>query len=337
MTGSHNTPRWQGPAVAMVATISGVALAVGILEASARTRKLERIQVVNLSESAANTIDGVPIWTVRNTTVLRQGDACGDATEVLLVGSSILFGSGVEDTESLRPLLMDHLPGTCIRNLSQPAFTWANQSVVLQQALAEHTPAVVVLEIWYNSINAWTVIDDVAYNFGRPAAMNDELPSPFGLSPTWNRRLFAASAAYRHGVVARLQAPSQAPSRAKSSFWREWAEQELAPTVEKMQQAGIIVVLAYMPSLDRPFADHPPLDRGQMKDVHRLLGDSVLQIDVAREFAARNTDFIEARHDPCCHYSPAGNEVLAEILATAIEPLLAPQAGEDGGYGDSKR
>jgi hypothetical protein len=206
--------------------------------------------------------------------------------------------------------------------LGQPAYNFSSQRVEVARHLETHTPRVVVWEIWHNSPAQWSVLGDMAYNFGVPSVDRQTLPSPFGLPPRVNESLFMHSAAYRHLVISLLSSPRESMSMPASRFVTE----QLEPVVTDLRARGIQVVFAYMPELDRSF-DASARERPSLyRVVDAGVGGSVASVWVAQELAERGVDVVEARVDTCCHYSALGSSVLAEVLAAAVAPLLDAEA-----------
>ena len=167
------TGGWRLRLFAVLSLLVGLVFAGGILEGVARWHPLERIQVVSLSQVDSEVVDGVPIWQSKRSVPERVGRPCEARPEVVLVGSSILWGSGISDSESPRSQLAQRLPEACVTLLGQPAYSFSNQRVEVARHLETHTPRVVVWEIWHNSPHEWSVLGDVAYNFG-PTSVDTE-------------------------------------------------------------------------------------------------------------------------------------------------------------------
>jgi len=307
---------WRGP---LLATTLGMVVAVGLLEWGARSRPPDRVQVVDLDSVDAEVVDGVPIWRSAQSTPERMGTACSGKPEVVLAGSSIFFGSGVDDGQSLRPLLAERLSGACVRSVAEPGYTFFNQRAALSRHLAESTPRIVVWEVWRNSPNRWSLVDGVAYNFGYEALDTHDLPSPFGLSAGPHRQLFTWLATYRHLVISRLDSSGVR----WDVVWKAFVADELGPEVAKLQSRGITVVLAFMPPLHQPFQDTLAETSDPYQVVRAELAGKVQMVTVAEGLAARNADVEAVRVDTCCHFAPSGNALVADVLADVLQPMLA--------------
>lgn len=306
---------WRGP---LFASIFGIILAVGVLESAARLRPLERVQTIDLSVVQSAVVDGVPTWRASDSTDARMGTACDGRPEVTLVGSSIFWGSGVADHESLRAQVARNLPDGCVRSVAQPAYTFANQAADLSQHLQTAEPRVVVWEVWRNSPNRWTVLDGTAYNFGGEAQHLDDLPIPPGVSSPTHRALFSWSAAYRHLVITNVPPGGES----WTSAWSDFVDGELVPWVDRLRARDVRLVLALMPSLHEPFTASAQAPQSTYPMVSRAVSDRTTIVPVAAALAARGIDVEVARVDECCHYSASGNAELGVVIAEAVRPLL---------------
>ena len=311
---ANSSPQW-GFASAAVAL--GVGVAIGIAELLAQARPLPRVQHVDLSELRSGLLDGVPIWEPRDPRDDRRGEECAGRPEVLLLGSSIFFGSGVAREESLTPALQAQLPEWCVRNLSRPAYTFSNQAAELQRHLGKPStpPQVVVWEMWTNSHNGWVVRGSQAYNFSSLTGMAPEVPNPLGLSTGIHLMLFDWLAVYRHVVVHRADAhvPPLFTERQ-----RVLGEVHLSPIVDALAARGTRVVLAMMPGLDAPFDESARDPKFRYAPLVEAVHGRVALVPVAERFAQSGLDHEAVRVDSCCHYNAAGLAELADLLATAI-------------------
>lgn len=321
---THPSSGWQDRMYAGLALLLGLLLAGALLEGVARLRPLERVQVVDLAPLQAEVVDGVPVWRNSISTPERMGTPCTAQPEVVIVGSSIFWGSGVSDAESPRVQLAQRLPDACVTLLGQPGYNFSNQQVEVARHLEAHTPRVVVWEVWHNSPSRWTLVGDTAYNLGLYSAAREGLPSPIGLGSAANAALFGASAAYRHFVVSQLSVKA-APIAAVST---RFATEQMAPAIADLQARGVAVVLAYMPALDQPFEASASMRPSLYATIDAKLGASVSSVWIADELAARGVDVVKARYDTCCHYSASGSQHLADVLAKTVRPLLADPVRE---------
>ena len=304
-------------AFSLVAATVGLGMALLLGETVASQAPLPRIQVLPLS-GPVRVVDGTPVWRTSEGSDARENDAC-DGDSVLLIGSSILYGSGLSADQSLGPALQSRLPGVCAHNHAQPAFTFDNQRVVAAEQLERGAPPdIVVWEIWQNSVNRLDVIGDAAYNFGELAVDGGGVPSVLGLGPGANRALFARSALVRQLSV-RL-----APRRTNHALqprWQALADGPLREALQALQAAGSAPLLVLMPPLDQPFADSaadPYVGYAPVRAMAQELGLPV--VDVAQALSGQPVE--DLRLDPCCHYNAAGQQAVADALAPEIRALL---------------
>jgi hypothetical protein len=85
---SHEALGWRGP---ILAGVIGAVFAGGVLEISARSQPLERVQAVDLAAVASQVEANVPTWRSSGSVAERMGTSCGPRPEVVLVGSSIRY------------------------------------------------------------------------------------------------------------------------------------------------------------------------------------------------------------------------------------------------------
>ena len=299
----------------------GTLVGVGMAELMARSIDLPRIQVVELTKDGPTTfkvVDGVPLWSRLEELVARVGD-CEDDTrpQLWLLGSSIFYGSGLgEGDQHLAELLGKRLPEYCVRNFAQPAYSFSNQLTQLNETLkTEDPPAVLVWELWHNSVNQWTVDEDRAYNFGGRGPAGVRYPNPLGLGAALAEPLFRSSALYRHHAV---RSGDDRWNRNSLERWDELARNQLNPAVQRLRAAGAVVVLPRLPSLSRPFSETAAAVEDEYPSIREVVGDAAVHVNVAQGFADRGLSPEEVRLDLCCHYNSEGMEVLAATVAPAV-------------------
>ena len=98
----------------------------------------------------------------------------------------------------------------------------------------------------------------------------------------------------------------------------ELAVQEYERILEGCRKVGATLVVALFPMLDRPLSE--PEDEntthvyGRLREWARANGVAV--IEMRPELAKHPLE--EIRIDTCCHLSPAGHRVAAEVLARSL-------------------
>lgn len=311
-------PQW---GFAILTLLLGLGVALGVAEGLARTQALPRVQHVDLGEVDGRLHEGVPLWRSGQDPDGRAGLPCEGRPEVLLLGSSIFFGSGVETHESLTPALQARLPDWCVRNLAQPAYTFMNQAAELELHLdrSEAPPQVVVWELWTNSLNRWLLRGEQAYNFSSLAPLEPEVPNPLGLPPSLHLPLFDRLAAYRHLVVRRASPNRQ---RTYTERMQVLGQEQLSPAVDRLRAQDSRVILALLPGLDAPFAETARSPDYLYEPVVQAVGDRVELLPVAAGLAGKGLDHRAIRFDACCHYNAAGLEAVADLIAAAVGPPI---------------
>lgn len=304
----------------ILSMLLGLGVALLAIELWANRQPIPRIQQVLMVGTQTEVVDGVALWRSVGTAE-RENFACEGEQRLMVLGSSILFGSDLEPEESLGPLLESHRPGLCVHNLAQPGFTLQNQLTAAQKALsgplAGRTPDVLLLEMWANSPNILRLVGQRAYNFGDLQVDEQGFPNPFGLPTSANRTLFGASAGYRFVVL------SRAPLRRRSSTveeWRGFARGRLQEALALAAAHEMTLVVVYMPTLSQPFAEsaaHPLASYGPAR--HAFAAVDAVQVDAAALLT--DASYEALRLDPCCHYNAAGMALLAARL---VDVLPAP-------------
>lgn len=233
---------------------------------------------------------------------------CEAPDRVLVLGSSILYGSGYEYPETWTAQV--DLPGTCIHNFAVPAYGLPHKLARLEEELALD-PRLVVWEVWANDANDFVWVGDRGYSLV-PGTPLDPLgvPDAFGIPPYLNGLLFH-SRAYEA-----LALSSVKPRHVRHSF-----ATGLDRVLAHVGDRDLLLVLP--PVLDKPFAEsvEHPTDFG--RQARRWAeGRDVRVVDLAELLIDEDVEAL--RLDPCCHYSAAGHAVIAERLG----PLLAQSQSE---------
>lgn len=303
---------------ALLALLGGAAVAVSLVEGWARRQPVPRIQQVFMLDAHVAEHGGVPIWRAQLAEG-RENLGCVGERRVLVLGSSILYGSGLSTPESLGPQLAAHLPGTCVHNVAQPGFTLHNQLAAARLALggplAAMPPDVIVLEVWANSINQLRVVGDHAYNFGELQVDAGGLPNPFSLPAGMNAWLFTGSAAHRYITLTR------APRRHRLTAEEEWqafSEGRLQEAIALAAEHDARLVAVFMSALSQPFRDSAAAPFSGYAPAQRALEASGAGTVYAATLMGDAP--VEAhRLDACCHYNAAGMARLAAGLAPLLE------------------
>lgn len=304
----------------LLSVILGLSVVLGLAELWSRTQPPPRIQQVLLLQGRTDIIDGVAVWREPGGSDERENFGCVGERHILVLGSSILYGSGLSYEESLGPQLQRLQPGLCVHNLSQPGFTFQNQYAVARRALsgplAETPIDLVLLEIWENSVNRLEVVGDRAYNFGTLVVDALGLPNPFELAPGLNRWLFATSGLYRYTNLTRA---AVRPHSVRDKRWRDFAEGPLRRAIALAEERGARLLPLFMPTLRQPFAESAAEPIAAYAPARAVFAaESIPTLDAAALLEDASVEALRA--DPCCHYNAAGMRRLAEALAPAVLP-----------------
>lgn len=316
---------------ALGAVFVSVAAAAAVGEATVRAlHPTPRVQVVRGGHVPApdvvalGDLAGEPVWALPGSEARRAPDCAPDARTVLLIGSSILWGTGYEADEVVSARLQERLDPTrsawCVRNWAQPGYVGRQKVVTALDRITRDRPAVVVFEVWANDVGDYDRLGADAIEVGKLRRDADGYPVLVpGVPAAVHHALFLHSALWRYATLALAPADPGAYER----HWR-WLADEGLPAVLDATRAGggrLLVVLA--PFLDRPFAqsaaEHRDKLRGYVWVRAWAEGAGVEVVDLAERWTARDPS--DLRHDPCCHYAPAGHDALAETLAPDVRAL----------------
>lgn len=271
-------------------------------------------------------VDGEPLWTHEGSGP-RQDPGCGpDARSVLLLGSSILWGTGVSAEEAVSARLQERLDpshrAVCVRNHAQPAYVGSNKLVEARDLIPRLRPAVVVWEVWTSDPASYVVVDGVAFNVGQSPVDEDGFPVLLpGVPRSVHHFLFRRSALWQFAHMAQLRHDSAV----YEARWRSHLAERMPEVARLVEEVGGTLLLVFAPPLDRPFAAFAEevvrKKRGYWWTREWADGAGVPWVDVATELAGRDVEAL--RLDPCCHFDPEGHDALAALLAPRIEGLLS--------------
>lgn len=316
---------------------AGLSVALGLATGELAVRwwnPTPRVQVVRGGEVPApdrtplSLVGGEPAWSLPGSEA-RKDPGCGpDARRVLLVGSSIFWGTGYGPAEVVSGQLQQELDPSrsrwCVINHAQPGYT-GNQKVATARAvLPGLRPDLVIWEVWANDVGDYALLGPDAYEVGK--LVHDEegfpvwLPLPSGL----HHALFLHSALYRYATLALAPEDRQAYDRT----WHWLVDEGLPSVLEATRAGGGRLVLVFAPFLDRPFAqsaaEHRDKLRGYVWTRAWAEAQQVPVLDLAEAWIAEDPE--DLRHDPCCHYAPAGHALLARTLRPWVDALDLPPA-----------
>jgi len=287
-----------------------------------------RVQVVRPSSFSSDDgpgkvldVEGTPIWRHRGST-LREHLDCDEPQrpKALLLGSSILFGVGLEAQDAvsgrLPELLAPDGEGWCVHNHSQPAFTAQGRLAVARQVLPILKPKVVVWEVWTGDAGTYEIIGDTAYELSSFPVDSAGFPRVSWAPAPIHHLLFTRSTLWEIGTLALLQRDN----RRYASAWRRVTDETLPEILHLTQANGGQLMLVVMPPLDRPFADaiEPHRDFSFYRPLYTWAKREGVPVhDVAKALIHESHEAL--RLDPCCHYNEDGHRALAQAMAPWIE------------------
>lgn len=321
-----------------LARLAQAALSLGLFAAMAEvtvrvTDPTPRAQVIRGGDGTKpftfpmRDVNGQPVWEHPGSDARQDPPCADDPRGVLLIGSSIFWGTGVEADEAVSHHLQADLtasdPRWCVNNEAQPGFQGFSKVAIALEQIALREPEVVIWEVWANDPGGFTRIGDDAYGIDHLVRDSRGVPVllPF-LPEAWRGWLFEHSTAWEYAALA--LAPRQPGAQAEA--WVRYADEALPAVWAQTQAHGGRLVLAFMPWLDRPFAQSAEEHRSDNEGYRRVRAwadqAGVPWVDVAEAWRDQQPEAL--RHDPCCHYNPQGHAALAKLLAPLV--LTPPEA-----------
>jgi hypothetical protein len=299
----------RAPAKRLVAVVLGLLLGPLLGEAWVRVTKPDaRTQIIAPQPE-------LEIWALGETRVWRgegglerEARGCQASDRVLVLGSSILYGAGVEADQTWSSKLA--LPGTCVHNLSGSGYGVEAKLARLEAELPELSPRLVVWEVWANDANRFIWVGSRGYSLNPSIPLDARgVPNAWGLPPVLNEGLFRASRAYELLTLTGIE-----PSDGQPDLLGP-----LERVREGVEQAGAELLLVFPPTLDKPLSASVEEPTDFQRKVQPWAQQRGLRTLALAELLA-DQDHEAIRLDPCCHYNAGGHAVLAERLA----PHLAP-------------
>lgn len=294
--------------VGLLMVVATVGLAEGLVRVIVPTPRAQVLDAARLA--TLGDVDGVPVWTVPSDRPVGLPECVdGEQPQVILAGSSILFGSGVKSPETLEARLRERLPDVCVVNLAQPAFGAQQKGAVVAQWLQAHRVDLLVWEAWRNDPARYVRDGDLIVSAVADVDERDE-------GSTVHRALFRDSRLYRLGALAWAPAAEEAPP---SRVWKDQVVPIVDRTVQLVAAQDGQVLIARFPALDVSF--ETSADGFAPYGLLDPLGVQV--VDIARALAVEDHEAL--RFDPCCHYNGDGLRAVAEVLAPLIEKKVGAE------------
>jgi hypothetical protein len=279
------------------------------------------VQIVR-PNSGSSIIDGpVPLWFVDTD---RSNIGCAAASPqakvVVFSGDSIFFGSGVESKDVFTALLQNKLDAEfgvgswCVINLSQPAYSFEQKKEWLAQFARTNRIDHVYWEVWFAENVQYRLFNGTAYNFGPAAGAPGHIPEVPVIPLALSEMLFSHSRLYEYAFLTFLP---------RYDMTEKWMDQSYVPDLTKLsawlREKGADLTLVPASRLDRPFAIASPDSSVKDRLFFRLSefkAADVLFLSTALK--AVGADFMQVRHDPCCHYNQQGHKILADIFRDVV-------------------
>lgn len=270
-------------------------------------------------------LDGEPVWGDESRTNRACADLHPERTRILFFGSSITWGSGVDDDEAFTVGLEQRLnelrpaPGFCVLNFAQPAFQMQQKAAVARVEIPRYRPALVLWESWAEW-RRFHMLGGAAFSVSDFHVRPDGFIGIAGVPDGVNRTLFTYSHLYQYVALAFAE-PSRALDLEEETIFR--LTPELRAIIDLERAAGGKFSVYFAPPLDRPFretAEAPPHGRAVWEAFLRTEG--VPSLGLANALIDR--DYLSLRHDPCCHFNAAGHRALVDVMTRVVLEQLGP-------------
>lgn len=259
----------------------------------------------------------------------------GGNTRVVILGDSVAFGLGVEDTETFAQLLDARENGLEAANLAVQGYGPGQELLVLRHEGLRVAPDVVVLAFCAANDLADALLTVSLYDGVTPTprfrlegsvlVLEDE-----NLRPGHLRRLQRWLGDYSQLFNRLTGGPAAAPPAGAAALqhWRrrkhdalvdeEYALRLNVALVRRMaelcRQRGIRFVVATFPSFFS-WEERPWLSRRYQES---LEAEGIRVVDMASRFQARGLSFDAIALDAVGHLTPLGHEVSADVLEEAL-------------------
>lgn len=268
-------------------------------------------------------LDDTVVWEeLGNRQNLDCVNAHPDARRIVVIGSSILYGSSLSWPNVFSQVMQERLnaiepvPGFCVINLAQPAFGFDQKAAIAREYVNVLRPHLVIWEVWQNDLAEYVIVGESAYDFHELVVDESGLPNAFGVSPALNEWLFVHFRLYEYAML--VLAKGVFPER---SAWMNFVREKLSPAVTEFRAVGADVLLVTCPWLDRPFAqtaDDPPDHYGPILDYAQSSKVRTVRLEQLLD----GEDVRDVRLDSCCHYNEKGHSLLGERLAKSVFDMI---------------
>lgn len=202
-----------------------------------------------------------PTWREEGTAARRNEDCPHPGSvDVLLIGTSITFGTGLKADEPFPHLMQRQLDGEapgrwCVLNLAQPGYVGSNKLAELPAALDRFHPALVLWEVWGNDPDRYTMVGPDAFAFKDLRVGADGLPWVLPVPNPVHGWLFERSRLYQYATIALDGRVDDGLER-----WRAWSDDRMEAVYADVTASGARLALYAPTPLYKPpeaLADHP--------------------------------------------------------------------------------
>lgn len=280
-------------------------------------------------------LHGAPTWPSPEDAPRHHWE-CLDRPEasprVLVLGSSILAASGLTPEEAFSVDLEARLRAEgldpCVMNLSEGAYTFQSQRALAEEYIPKLRPDLVIWEVWENSPHDFSIVDGAAWRF-QGMRLRGGLPDAFGLPPAVAGPLFRASRLYQYAAVA--LGPTDTGGLKRT--WIDFGERRVPEAEALVARGGADLLWVFCPRLDRPFAESAAeRHAAEPPPLARHYADAAVAMEAPRiylEDLLVDDRVEDLRQDTCCHYAPAGQRRLAEVLAPLVLEAVSPSGAAE--------
>jgi hypothetical protein len=308
-------------------------LVVGSLLVELAFRIFKPFPPVQVVRTGLRVEDGAPMWGDDARSNRQCAEQHPDRLRILFFGSSITWGSGVENDQTFAVELEQRLntrfpnPGFCVLNFAYPGFGFQQKFVAARHEIPRYRPALVMWEGWAEWRD-YHVMGDVAYNAQGLARGQDGYFVMPVVPSVLNRILFRNSRTYEYLTLTFGERETgRQPNEVEAT--QQFIDAKLSRAVTLTRDNGGRFVLFLAVPLDQPFdetAAHPPANRRVYADYGHAHDFTVVPLE--RELVGQ--DYLALRYDPCCHFSAAGHQAVSAILERVIVDELAARLTAGG-------
>ena len=277
--------------------------------------------------------DGSAFWEYRGVRDFDERGFRGEfkgpekhSPRIVLLGDSVAFGASVE-RETAFPFLLEQglefqCPKVALYDLAVPAYSTLQERISLEKKGLAVKPDFVMLAALPNDIEQYTIIGKKAYDVRMKDAQGIPMFSVLPLPDVLNRMLLVNSVFYQWATLRGVQLADEFSGRRYAQMDATVAEFEKIRAISEQAGAKTLVVLFPMlhEPLDRPENENTATYHGKVKSW--ASDHQVPLLDLRPLLAKYPLDDI--RIDKCCHLTPKGHAIVADILLRWLLEHLSP-------------